>query len=218
MDEVIGTQERLGLRQGDGCPGTVAAPKFHRLRRRRLLLIASVGRFSIKICAAMSLDLWSHHQPYKTNYFARLRWNYFSTIFRTLHWNSNFQAIIFHRSKIPLILRYFPTRICTYAYFPMKRLFISLRNREEDKANHSKRSWGGTRPRGYGTKEQRRKMKKKDKKKKNYGKSYDSDGGGGGGKKEDEDAHINTYATQTKTHKGPRSRKIRSCGMQIRAY
>ena len=44
------------------------------------------------------------------------------------------------------------------------------------------------------------------------------DGGGGGGKKEDEDAHINTYATQTKTHKGPRSRQIRSCGMQIRAY
>lgn len=31
-------------------------------------------------------------------------------------------------------------------------------------------------------------------------------------------AHINTYATQTKTHKGPRSWQIRSCGMQIRAY
>lgn len=40
----------------------------------------------------------------------------------------------------------------------------------------------------------------------------------GGGGKEDEDARINTYATQTKTHKGPRSRQIRSCGMQIRAY
>lgn len=31
-------------------------------------------------------------------------------------------------------------------------------------------------------------------------------------------AHINTYATQTKTYKGPRSWQIRSCGMQIRAY
>ena len=59
MDEVIGTQEGLGLRQGDGCPGTAAAPKFHRLRRRWLLLIATVGRFSIKISAIRSLDLRS---------------------------------------------------------------------------------------------------------------------------------------------------------------
>ena len=57
MDEVIGTQEGLGLRQGDGCPGTAAAPKFHRLRRRWLLLIATVGRFSIKISTILSLDL-----------------------------------------------------------------------------------------------------------------------------------------------------------------
>lgn len=45
-------------------------------------------------------------------------------------------------------------------------------------------------------------------------------GGGRGGKaeKKRKGAHINTYATQTKTHKGPRSWQIRSCGMQIRAY
>lgn len=52
MDEVIGTQEGLGLRQGDGCPGTgvpTVAPKFRRLRPRWLLLIAGVGCFSIKI-------------------------------------------------------------------------------------------------------------------------------------------------------------------------
>lgn len=44
---------------------------------------------------------------------------------------------------------------------------------------------------------------------------------GGGGEeteKKRKGAHINTYATQTKTHKGPRSWQIRSCGMQIRAY
>lgn len=43
-------------------------------------------------------------------------------------------------------------------------------------------------------------------------------GGGGEAEKKRKGAHINTYATQTKTYKGPRSWQIRSCGMQIRAY
>lgn len=43
-------------------------------------------------------------------------------------------------------------------------------------------------------------------------------GGGREAEKKRKGAHINTYATQTKTHKGPRSWQIRSCGMQIRAY
>jgi len=72
-------------------------------------------------------------------------------------------------------------------------------------------------PRDYGTGRRDRRKRKKEEEEEEE-KEETAEKGGGEAEKKRKDAHINTYATQTKTHKGPRSWQIRSCGMQIRAY
>lgn len=73
-------------------------------------------------------------------------------------------------------------------------------------------------PRDYGVGRRRRSRGRREEKEEEEEKEETDGRRGGEAEKKRKGAHINTYATQTKTHKGPRSWQIRSCGMQIRAY
>lgn len=74
-------------------------------------------------------------------------------------------------------------------------------------------------PRDYGTREEEEMEGREEREEEEEEEEKEeTTGGGGEAEKKRKSAHINTYATQTKTHKGPRSWQIRSCGMQIRAY